>query len=42
MPDEDAPGMGIYSPYGPNETADGGQLNMTAELTAEAAKGETR
>ena len=37
VPDEDAPGMGIYTPYGSNETADGGQLNMTAELTAEAS-----
>ena len=41
VPDEDAPGMGIYSLYGPNEPVDGGQLEMTALLTAEAAKGET-
>ena len=41
VPDEDAPGMGICSLYGPNEPTDGGQLEMTALLTAEAAKRET-
>ena len=40
-PDVDAPGMGVYSLYGPNETAGGGQLEMTTLLTAETAKGET-
>ena len=39
---EQAAGMDIDSPYRPNEPTDGGQLEMTALLTAEAAKGETR
>ena len=28
-PDVDAPGMGVYSPYGPDDPAGGGQLEMT-------------
>ena len=39
---EQAAGMDIDSPYRPNEPTDGGQLEMTALLAAEAAKGETR
>ena len=40
-PDEEAPGMGIYSLYGQNEQTAARQLNMTAELRADAtAKGE--
>ena len=38
--DKDDPWLGIYCLYGPNEPTDGGQLEMTALLTAEAAKGE--
>ncbi len=39
--DKDDPWLGIYCLYGPNEPTDGGQLEMTALLTAEAATGET-
>ena len=38
---EQAAGMDIDSPYRPDESTDGGQLEMTALLTAEAAEGET-
>ena len=40
-PDEDAPGMGVYTPYSPNEQAAARQLEMTALLTGAAAKGKT-
>ena len=40
-PDDESPGMGVYSPYSLDESAGGGQLEMTTLLTAETAKGET-